>query len=53
MITSVIMEESCEGDYDLMEEVYQYIAAEIYPIKCSQNKKRIVWKKSKRLMVKE
>ena len=51
--TASIMEESCEGDYDLVEQVYQYIAAGTCPIGCSQNKKRIIRKKSKRFMIKD
>ena len=51
-ITSGTMEESREGA-DLVEEVYHYITAGTYPIECSQNKKRIIRKKSKRLTVKD
>ena len=51
--TAGIMEESCEGDSDLVEQVYQYITAGTYPIGCSQNKKRIIRKKSKRFRIRD
>ena len=51
--TARIIEEFCERDYDLVEQVYQYIAAGTYPIECSQNKNRIIRKKSKRFMIKD
>ena len=51
-ITAGTMGESCEGA-NLVEEVYQYIAAGTYPIECFQKKKRILRKKSKRFKVKD
>ena len=36
-----------------MEQVYQYIAAGTYPIGCCHNKKRMIGKKLKRLMIKD
>ena len=34
-----VTEESCEGDCDLVDKVYEYIAAETYPTVCYQNQK--------------
>ena len=51
--TASIIEESCERDHELVEQVYQYIAAGTHPIGCSQNQKRVIRKKSKRFMIKD
>ena len=47
------MDESWEQDRDLVEQVYQDIATGTYPVGCSQNKKRIIHKKSQRFKIKD
>ena len=42
-----------DGERELVEHVYQYLAQNRYPEGCDKNHKRIIRKKAKKFLVKE